>query len=272
MHALIDLDILCYEMGSAHSPDDPEVPLEWPLVQWRVDARITQIVDAVEADSWEGYLTGKGNFREQIATIKPYKGSRKREERPFWFYGIYNYLRDEYGASVVGGMEADDAIAIEHMTNYNDGGRDTIICSRDKDFDQLPGWHYSWPGYMQDEKSPYFIEELDAVRFHYKQLVLGDAVDNILGLYNVGPKSAICKKIDELEEEKDMFNLVAEEYRKRFGSYWGKFMLENGILLWLKRDTSLLNDTEYEKHFDDLADWVVTFRENEDGQSNSESS
>ena len=40
MHALIDLDILCYEMGAAKDEDGE--PLDWTLVQHRVDSRIDQ--------------------------------------------------------------------------------------------------------------------------------------------------------------------------------------------------------------------------------------
>ena len=48
MYALLDLDILCYEMGSAKQ-EDGEAPLQWPLVESRVDARINQILEATEA-------------------------------------------------------------------------------------------------------------------------------------------------------------------------------------------------------------------------------
>ena len=137
MYALVDLDILCYEMGSA--VDEDGLPLSWPLVQSRVDSRINQILEAVEADGWQGFLTGRGNFRDEVATILPYKGQRKRHERPFWFQGVYQYLEQERGAHVVTGREADDLIV--ELGHDED---DVIMCSRDKDLMQAPGWHYMW--------------------------------------------------------------------------------------------------------------------------------
>lgn len=228
MHALIDLDILCYEMGNASDPDDG-LPLAWPLVQWRVDDRIEHIIKATGATSWTGYLTGEGNFRENVATIRRYKGKRNRAERPFWFEGVYRYLRYDLGAEVAQGREADDSIACAA------GGEGSVVCSRDKDLLQLPGWHYQWPGWKQPEKPPFYLSEIDGLRNFYSQLLTGDVADNIPGLYNVGPKSATVKRVREFETELDMFREVKEQYELRFGSYWDMFMCENGRLLWLLR-------------------------------------
>lgn len=230
MHALIDADIFCYEIGCA-TQEDKITPLEWPLVMWRIEARIDQILEATEAESWQGYLTGVGNFRDEIGTIQVYKGSRDRTGRPYWYSGIYNYLRDSRNCLVVDSMEADDAISIEH---YASSGA-TICCSRDKDLRQIPGWHYTWPSWRQEERQPYYIDEMGGLRFFYEQLLTGDIADNIPGLYGVGAKSAIVKRLQDYETELEMFQEVKEQYMLRFGSYWDMFMCENGRLLWLLR-------------------------------------
>lgn len=230
MRALIDADIFPYEIGCA-TQEDKKTPLEWPLVQWRVDQRIDQILETTGAESWQGYLTGKGNFRDEVGTILPYKGTRDRTERPYWYSGIYNYLRDDRGCHIIDGMEADDALAIEH----SDSGGATIICSRDKDLRMVPGWHYTWPSWRQEEREPYYISELDGLRFFYTQLLTGDRADNIPGLYGVGSKSAMVLRVQKAETELEMFKEVKEQYELRFGSYWDMFMCENGRLLWLLR-------------------------------------
>lgn len=245
MRALIDLDVLCYEIGNLK--DDEGHPFPWPVVRKILDDRIELILEVTEAESWQGYLTGSGNFREEIATIIPYKGNRDRGARPFWFAAIYNYLRDVRGAHVVFGMEADDQLAIDHS---NSGGN-TIVCSRDKDLKQVPGWHYTWPSWKQEERFPFYVNEVDGLRSYYTQLIVGDTADNILGLYNVGPKSAVVKRIQEHSDELSMFREVKREYELRFGSYWDMFMCENGRLLWLKRHS---NDDWYQRQKELLND------------------
>ena len=256
MHALLDLDILCYEMGSAK--DDEGHPLAWPLVVSRVDSRIEQILDSVEAETWQGYITGSGNFRDGIATILPYKGNRNRGDRPFWYSDVQRYLLVTRRAELVVGCEADDRVSIAQ----SECGDSSIICSRDKDLLMVPGWHYVWnfenskdteyvdvaklvfPHLKKKDRYPFYVEELDGLRLFYSQLLCGDSADNILGLYGVGPKSAAVKRVLEAEDELSMFKEVKEQYELRFGSYWSMFMCENGRLLWMKRND---NDDWYER-------------------------
>jgi len=247
MFALVDLDILCYEMGSA--ADEEGLPLSWPLVQSRVDARIEQILEAVDADGWQGFLTGPGNFRDEVATILPYKGHRKRSERPYWYQGVYQYLQYERGAEVVTGREADDLIV-----QLGHDNPDAVMCSRDKDLMQAPGWHYMWkfhnskdseyidlpkrfwPSLKKAEQLPIFVDTLHGFRFFCSQLVCGDSADNIPGLYRQGPRSAAIDKLLKAQTELEAFIIVKDLYELYFGSYWDMFMCENGRLLWLKRD------------------------------------
>ena len=106
----------------------------------------------------------------------------------------------------------------------------TIICHIDKDIDICPGWHYNW---LRDEK--YFITPIEGLRNFYKQCLTGDkSVDNILGLFGVGKKSALLKKLDEIDDELSMYKHVRECYQDRFGTYADKFLLENGQLLWMQ--------------------------------------
>ena len=98
--------------------------------------------------------TNKSNFRYQIATIQPYKGSRKDQKRPEHEVALRNYLFKYHSAIEVQDCETDDALGIEQMATYqnylylanpgdpDDFWNDTIICTNDKDLDMIPGWHY----------------------------------------------------------------------------------------------------------------------------------
>ena len=70
VHANIDADIFTYSFGAC--TDDFGHPLAWPLVATRLNAQIRNIREAVGATSYTLYLTGEGNFRVRVATIKPY--------------------------------------------------------------------------------------------------------------------------------------------------------------------------------------------------------
>lgn len=230
MKALIDGDIIPYEFGAA--TDGNGKPLPYPLVLARVNSRLSGILRATEADSYQIYLTSadKSNYRFECATIKPYKGHRPAE-KPFYWELIRNYLLEHKGAEEVHGMEADDKLGIEQCkADYGT----TVICSRDKDLKMIPGWHYIWPAGNQKEEL-FEQSEDDGIKFFYKQLLTGDAVDNILGLFGVGKSSSLLKRVDECSTELEMFQVVQEQYEKRFGSYWYQFLAENATLLWIKR-------------------------------------
>ena len=228
--ALVDADIILYEFGNVKK-DDGVTPLPWPFIVSRVDARIINICESVAADSHTLYLTGSGNYREHTATIVPYKGNRP-SEKPYWHQHIKRFLIEHRDAVLVEGMEADDALGIEQC-RYPD---DTVICSRDKDLNMIPGWHYSWSAGNQKEKPMWYIGELDALKSFYSQLLTGDSTDNIPGLYGVGKSSKLLDTIRSSSDELEMYLFVKQEYIKRFGSYWELFITENARLLWICRE------------------------------------
>ncbi len=82
-------------------------------------------------ESWEVFLTGKTNFRKDIAVTAPYKGNRT-QEKPAHLEMLRNYLVTAWGATMSIDEEADDLIAIR-ATELQD---DCIIVSVDKDFNQ----------------------------------------------------------------------------------------------------------------------------------------
>ena len=142
--------------------------------------------------------------------------------------------------------EADDAIAMAQTD-------DTVICSRDKDLMMVPGKHYSWsffnakdtetedlgklfwPELKKADRHVIHVDELYGTKFFYCQLLTGDNVDNIPGLFGVGYKSAHVSKVKACSTEREAFKIVKEQYELRFGTYWDMFMAENGRLLWMLR-------------------------------------
>lgn len=246
MKALIDGDILLYLIGSA--TDDEGNPLSWPLTFARLKGKIDQIVRDVGADEFVIYITGEGNFREEEATIKPYKGNRNAP-KPHHYQKIKDYFRKTKDMEVVWceGYEADDGMSMEqYLLHIGDAlgtesdyiTRQTVICSLDKDLRMVPGNHFEWSRTIQGKEIPskyYFVDKLEGQRWFFQQLLMGDSTDNILGLFGVGKKSTLVTAIDKIYDTQDMYNHVQKHYEDRFGSYWEMFMHENARLLWMLR-------------------------------------
>lgn len=248
MKALIDGDLLLYECGSL--TNDEGHPLKWPFTLSTLDGLIKKIVRNAGADEYEIFITGKDNFREKEATIKPYKGQRTAP-KPHHYKNIKDYFRGtkNHKVTFVDGYEADDAMAIvqyESSLTYKEAEENigstgihiewpsqTIICSRDKDLDMVTGWHYGWGVGGKKGKGMYFVERIDGWRWFFKQLLMGDSTDNIPGLFGVGDKSKLVKDVDKIDKVFAMYKHVQKHYEDRFGSYWKMFMNENARLLWM---------------------------------------
>ena len=113
---------------------------------------------------------------------------------------------------------------------------ETVICTRDKDLDMVPGHHYNWGAGKQREKDMWYQDVTSGLQCFYKQLLTGDTVDNIAGLFGVGKSSTLLRRCADESCELDMYMLVLTEYRKRFGSYAEQFILENARLLWMRKE------------------------------------
>lgn len=240
--------------------DDYGKPLSWPFVASRLNSQLSSITSNTGSETSRLFITdsGQSNFRIDVATILPYKGNRPTE-KPHHYQRVRDYLVKFKKAEVVYGMEADDKLSIEQMKDrerwtiqfWSEAKikeyAETVICSIDKDLDMVPGWHYNW---TKDNAKPYFINETKAIQNFYCQLLTGDVVDNILGLYNVGGKSALLSTCRSYTSELDMYRHVGKHYKKRFGSYAEQFMLENAKLLWMLRTD---NVNELEERFDGLS-------------------
>lgn len=241
MKALIDADWFAYAFGNA--TDDEYKPLAWPFVKSRIDGTIRKIIESTGSVEYQLYLTSadRSNFRFDVATIRPYKGNRPTD-KPHYYDKIRDYLSKGKGAIVITGMEADDAVSIAQYADLDWFGpyplpkekANTVLCSIDKDLDMVTGWHYNW---MKEDLGVYWQDPTDGLRCFYKQLLTGDSVDNIPGLFGVGKASTLLKKLDDMTTEQEMYDHVQKEYEKRFGSYYYQFMMENAKLLWMLKET-----------------------------------
>jgi hypothetical protein len=228
MKALLDSDILGYRIAFACENETIDVA-KHRLDHYIIDILMCGVDNTFKdcfCDSWQLYLTGKNNFRYGVATTVPYKGNRVAP-KPQHLQALRQHMIEEWGASVTDGDEADDAIAIDGTTL----GLSCVMVSLDKDFDQIPGWHYNFV-----KKLGYFVDERQGLYSFYKQILTGDTADNIQGLAGIGPvkaakKLAVCEDVTDLSEyEMAMYDVCVDAYEGNVDR-----VLENALLLWLRR-------------------------------------
>ena len=214
MIALIDSDILCYRVGAVTEEENENTAIETMAVY----LEDMLMFDLLDCEEHELFLTGKQNFRFDVAVTAPYKGNRKDKAKPKHLPLLREYLQVSWDASVSDGQEADDDIAIR----ATELGEDCIIASIDKDCLQVPGWHYNFVKKVKKHVTP---EE--GLRFFYKQILMGDSADNIKGMHRVGEVTA-TKMLADFTTEMQLYQCCVEAMGE-------ERVLENARLLWLRR-------------------------------------
>lgn len=223
--------------GSVETYPHKEVePLENCL--YLVKRKMESILENTKATSYKVFIKGTGNFREEVAVTRKYKGNRDATHRPVYEHDIRQYLLKQWSAIVVDGMEVDDAVAIESLKHwhydYYEGHKefilqDAIICSPDKDLNQIPGWHYEY-----NKQMAYWVSEADALRALYVQILAGDASDNVQGIPGVGPKTAE-RLLEKANSREEMYGIALSEYTKAYGDSGYNKLLEMATLVYIKR-------------------------------------
>lgn len=266
--ALIDADILLYEVGSCGTYVDEltEEVVTKPFNSMKelMDQKIAEIIRRSGSNCYTLFLSGPNNFRNEIAKKKAYKDNRKDKPKPFHYDNLKAYLIATYGALVSDGIEADDEICIA-QTAALAAGEETVICSRDKDLRQCQGLHYSWECGVQAEKETYLVSGFGTLTPHYNkageidrlngtgdkwflaQLLMGDATDNIPGLKGWGPvkvysllspysnyNSALGKVIDCYIE--NVILRFPEIYDEDLYQLWTEEITEQAKLVYMIRE------------------------------------
>ena len=213
--AFVDADYLVYRVGFSSKEDTEAIACS------RVQEQLFNTVYVqLKCEDYDAFITGKTNFRFETATTHPYKGNRKLSEKP----PHYAALRDKLvalGATISENQEADDDVGII-STKY-----EGWIVHVDKDLNQLPGWHYN-P--VKDEQ--YYVTPFEGLVSFYTQLLTGDKIDNIVGLYGIGPVKA-KKLLAGCETEQQLYQAVIAAYAAHGEK--PERVLENGQLLFLSR-------------------------------------
>ena len=225
--ALIDGDSLIYYEMKKHT-------LEEALAG--IDVRIKNMINITGCNYYAGFLTNGKCFRYNVATTKPYKYNRKRDELPIIFYSIKEYLIQKWKFIFVPELEADDLVSV-----YHDPMK-TIICSPDKDVlyqNKVNNYNYAKGEFVT-------VDENEATMFLWKQVLMGDSTDGIQGIPKVGPKTAEGW-LEDIRPS-DMPAFVLNKYIEKFGNSEGihRFTETFKLIYILKSKEDVLRETGIE--------------------------
>ena len=174
------------------------------------------------------YLTGSTNYRDGVATIKPYKGNRDKAPKPVHGPAIREYMKENYDVNVSEDEEADDVVGYEHYKLYLRDPHSSCIVTVDKDIDMIPGLHYN---FVKEES--YYVDDDQADRYFYLQLLKGDSTDNIPGLPGVGDKRAAAM-LEGLSTVDSYYAVARKAYDEKYEDGLAA-LIENARLLWIRR-------------------------------------
>ncbi len=238
--AVIDADSILYQI--AHVQPSPA------LCKRDFDNRLKEIMSEVEALSGAVFIKGKDNFRYHVAI--DYKGNRKDNIEPEVkdrIEMLYEYAKDFCVES--DGSEADDYCGIAVALAQQED-KSCVVCHIDKDLDMIPGWHYNF------RKQQFY--EITVEEGYYnlmKQILTGDATDNIQGIKGMGPKTA--EKVLKDVPHGFMLDTVINTYKQKCGNTWESDFVKSANLIWIRMSEDDMRPLTYEELKEKLS-WKIT--------------
>ena len=154
------------------------------------------------------------NWRKDVDP--EYKANRKSANRPEHYYSLSKYVKTAYEAISAKGEEVDDLVA-NTWKAYKLSGKDVMIVSIDKDYEQLPCLLYN---YSRKKRGFYEFTEDAAQHNLFKQMLTGDRADNVKGIPGIGPVKAE-RILSPCESRIDYWRCIISTYKEFYG--------ENGL-------------------------------------------
>lgn len=192
--SIIDLDSILYQIAFV----EPSPALRYKQLR----NKINEIMKNTGTHQSVCVIKGKDNFRFEVTD--DYKGNRKNNIDP----EVKDRLVDLYEHSKEFAMEA-DGMEADDLCHILKGTFETpIIAHMDKDLNAITGWHYNFK-----KLNTYYVTPEEGYMFLMKQILTGDAADNIKGLFRVGPVAA--NKLLDNVAHKDIWGKVIDTYKSK---------------------------------------------------------
>jgi len=197
------------------SPADREEYVHVEPVQNAITIARTMINSMIKESgcpAFIGAMTSGQNFRNAVATVKEYKGNRKKTEKPVYYQEVRDFFQETYKCVMNEGYEADDYLASMVYANPTHA----VCASIDKDLDTVAADHYKHNQDKEKGERWYHLTQYQASYNFYHQLLTGDTTDNIPGLPGIGEKRA-DKILEHCTTIRELHEAVCQAYIKKFG-------------------------------------------------------
>lgn len=236
----IDADMLAYFCSG-----NDDVPISTARRVLR--GTINKFQERAAAESVVLGLTASGTLkgdRVLVPTAKPYQAHRAGTKRPKNWEALRDYMLTGAAGTVAVATdrEADD-LAGWFSTQHGDNA---VLCSRDKDFNMIPGWHLHWTtGNLFFVPKTAYLEEHEGKLYGYgwfhHQLLQGDTADGIrgIGCFGLAPRgcgtATASKLLKHVDNALDGNRRVTELYKQAFPEDWAWELCTQASLLWIRR-------------------------------------
>lgn len=215
--AIIDADSVAYILSWTNKESD-----DAELLKLQVDQLMSTICSEVRATHQLTCLSTR-SFRHDVYKYRRYKGTRTLEKEPWyqkWAPVITKQLEDKWEARRCVGLEADDLVSFA-AEYYGNQKHDCVICSPDKDLNQIPGEHFDF-----SKGARVIISNSLAELCFWTQMLMGDSGDNIAGVPGIGKARAKEYLVDAITgKQKDYIEMqlaVEAAYTKYYDQYYGQ--------------------------------------------------
>lgn len=214
--------------------------------------------------------------RPALAIQKEYQANRKDKPKPDKLHIMRDWMARHFPSTMNQFAEADDSMSAAQWASVKAGtGNLSVICSKDKDLNMVPGLHLDWDtgrisrpenelGHENTYGSIWLVEKSSTklvgmgTKFLWAQMLMGDTADNIQGLplihhkelskpKKVGPVMAEYLLIN-VNNDKDAFERVKSFYEAHGHAVgfkhwktgesvpWQRVFVSELQLLWMRRD------------------------------------
>ena len=186
--ALIDADVLAFQAAVVSEKATNWGDGLWTLHAYEEDAQgafegsVTKLIEATGADKAILAFSDKVNWRK--AVLPTYKSNRAGSRQPLLRSHLAAWAQGQFDCYVRPTLEGDDVLGIL-ATLKRKKGDEVVVCSIDKDFKTIPGFHYNF-----GKREFFEVSAGEADYWHLMQTLTGDTVDGYSGLPGVGPVAA----------------------------------------------------------------------------------